>query len=156
MSLYGKLSYYVDFPWTKIGEKTISVSTTYKSELRQDTIHIDDIWDDSEIIYVRIRDTAGKRGGYFLGSDTFFINYKAANGDDTELTSVARLIHTYNAYYEQVSGNGYGVYAKSILPSGDLTIYSRYDASYSRRINGTYKIEVFKLKYPDQLSPFDI
>ena len=30
-------------------------------------------WNKDKIIYVRIRDKAGKRAGYFLGSDNFFI-----------------------------------------------------------------------------------
>lgn len=73
----GKLSYYADYPWEKVAERSINVSTTYTGEIRQNTIHVDDIWDDSQMIYVRIRDSAGKRGGYFLGSDTFFINLQS-------------------------------------------------------------------------------
>ena len=156
MTLKGKLSFYTSYPWEKVAERTIDVSTTYKGEIRQGEIHVDDIWDDSQIIYIRIRDVAGKRGGYFLETDTFFINYKAANGDYSELLPAGRLTLVYNTYYEEHSGTSYGVYPRSILPSGDVLIYSRYDMSYSRRINGTYKIEVYKLKYPDQVSPFDI
>ena len=156
MSLKGKLSFYVDYPWKKIGEKDIYVSTTSSSQLLHTTLTLDDIWDDSEIIYIRIRDKAGKRGGYFLGTDTFFINYKSANGDTSELTDAGRLTYTYNGTYAETTGTSYGVYPTSIRPNGSVRICSRYNAGYSRRINGTYKIEVYKLKYPNQVSPFDI
>ena len=156
MSLKGKLSFYVDYPWKKIGEKDIYVSTTSSSQLLQTTLTLDDIWDDSEIIYIRIRDKAGKRGGYFLGTDTFFINYKSANGDASELIEAGRLTYTYNGTYTETTGTSYGVYPSSIQVNGTVQIRSRYSAGNSRRINGTYKIEVFKLKYPDNVSPFDI
>lgn len=142
--------------WTKIGEAEIQVSTTNSQPVLQSTIQLDNVWTDSNIIYVRIRDKAGKRAGYFLGTDTFFINYKAANGDESEMSNAGRIIHKYNGVYEQSVGNTYGVYPFSISPDGSVKIYSRYEIGYSRRINGTYKIEVFKLRYPDLISPFDI
>ena len=155
-SLKGSLSLITFIPWTKIGEKDIFVSTTSSSQLLQTTLTLDDIWDDSEIIYIRIRDKAGKRGGYFLGTDTFFINYKSANGDTSELIEAGRLTYTYNGTYTETTGTSYGVYPSSIQVDGAVQIRSRYNTGYSRRINGTYKIEVYKLKYPDQVSPFDI
>ena len=155
-SLKGSLSLYSELSWQKIGEADIMVNTTDRYEKQQGTILVDDIWTDSEIIYIRIRDKAGKRPGYFLGTDTFFINYKAKNGDNSVLLTAGRIVHRYNGVYEQYSGSGYGVYPYSIGPDGTVKIYSRYEIGYSRRINGTYRVEVFKLKYPDDLSPFDI
>lgn len=143
-------------PWTKIGETEVTVSTTNTQTVLQTSIQLDDIWTDSDIIYIRIRDKAGKRTGYFLGTDTFFINYRAANGETGDDTSAGRFTHRYNGTYEQYSGNAYGVYPQSISSDGTIRIYSRYEVGYSRRINGTYKIEVFRLRYPDNISPFDI
>lgn len=143
-------------PWTKIGETEVTVSTTYTGSVLQMSFKLDDVWADSDIIYIRIRDKAGKRPGYFLGTDTFFINYKAANNDASDIVYAGRITHRYNGVYEQYSGNGYGVYPYSISPDGTVKIYSRYEIGYSRMINGTYRIEVFRLKYPDGLSPFDI
>lgn len=155
-SLNGSLSLYSELSWKKIGEADITVNTTDRYEKQQGVIQINDIWTDSEIIYIRIRDKAGKRPGYFLGTDTFFINYKAKNGDNSVLLTAGRIVHRYNGVYEQSSGSDYGVYPYSISPDGTVKIYSRYEVGYSRRINGTYRVEVFKLKYPDGLSPFDI
>ena len=143
-------------PWTKIGETEITVSTTNTQAVLQTSIQLDDIWTDSDIIYIRIRDKAGKRVGYFLGTDTFFINYRAANGETGDDAYAGRFTHRYNGTYEQYSGNAYGVYPQSISSDGTIRIYSRYEVGYSRKINGTYKIEVFRLRYPDNISPFDI
>jgi hypothetical protein len=155
-SLKGSLSLYSELSWQKIGEADITVNTTDRYERQCGVIRVNDIWTDSEIIYIRIRDKAGKRSGYFLGTDTFFINYKAKNGDNSALLYAGRIVHRYNGVYEQYSGNGYGVYPYSISSDGTVKIYSRYEIGYSRRINGTYRVEVFKLKYPNGLSPFDI
>ena len=143
-------------PWTKLFETEIQVATTSRSLVVEGTYTIDDIWTASDIIYVRVRDKAGKRSGYFLGSDAFFINNKAANGESTDMLSPIHITHKYNGIYEQYTGNGYGVFPQSITSDGTMKIYSRYDVGMSRRINGTYKIEVFRLRYPDNISPFDI
>lgn len=116
--------------------------------------------DKDKIIYVRIRDKAGKRPGYFFGSDCFFINWKVANGDTAaDLIYAGRIIHSYTSegkWYQFVgaTSDGYGVYAYSI--SGKvLKIYRRYNSNYSLKIDGTYTVEVYSLNYPDGISPYN-
>lgn len=118
-------------------------------------------WTKASIIYVRIRDTAGKRAGYFLGSDSFFINYLKANNSSSTLSYAGRLIHRYsksNRYglYIGSTTSGYGVYAYDINASGHVRIDQRYNSTYSLTIDGTYHIEVYALDFPDGISPFDI
>ena len=112
------------------------------------------------ILYVCIRDSAGKRDGYFLGSDNYFYNYRAANSSTSVLTYGGRFIHTYVSTgfstYIGATTTGYGVYAYSINNLGQLTIYSRYNASNSRTINGTYNIRAYSLEYSaSQGNPFN-
>ena len=65
--------------WTKIAETSYQVSTastTVATVATWETGH-SEIWTGNKIVYVRIRDTAGKRSGYFYGIDAFFMNFTA-------------------------------------------------------------------------------
>ena len=110
----------------------------------------------NQIIWVHIRDKAGKRDGYFYGSDVFFMNYLKANGATTPLSVSA--IETFYCVGTTITGfaGQYGVYGFSInSDSGLLLVKSRYNSSYSHTINGTYVTNVYALDLPDNLTLFD-
>ena len=145
--------------WTKLGETNITASTTSNSASSAGQLTVSGAWTSSQIIYVRIRDTVGAREGYFIGSDNFFVNYNAANGSTSAFTNAIRYAYRYAtgrsyAAYASTSTTGYGVYAYDINTSGRVQIYKRYNSNYSSRIDGTYHVEVYALKYPDNASPF--
>lgn len=145
--------------YTKLGETTLTVNTTSTSAASAGYIALGaSSVNANKILYVRIRDTAGKRAGYFYGSDTYFFNYLNANGSTSTLSYAARAIHRYTAdgwvTYIPATTTGYGVYAYSLTSGGTLNIYRRYNSSYSLTINGTYKIEAYLLDTPDGVSPF--
>ena len=146
--------------YTKLGETTLTVSTTSTSASSAGTLSLGSSASTAnKILYVRIRDTAGKRAGYFYGSDTYFFNYQKANGSTSTLTYAARAIHRYASgstwsTYIGATTTGYGVYAYSISNSGSLAIYHRYNSNYSLTIDGTYKVEAYLLDTPDGVSPF--
>lgn len=109
------------------------------------------------ILYVKVRDKAGERDGYFYGTDVFMFNPYPAQGATTTLTingngkmGIANTYRTasdgtftsYSAY------NGYGLYGYSLNSSGTLTIRHRYNSTYTLTINGTYLIEVYLLTGP--------
>lgn len=147
--------------WKLIGSAEFEVVATTTSASNVGDINVDSSYiTKDKIIYVRVRDKAGKRNGYFTGSDNFFINYQKANGSTNSLDIGGRIITKYaNNSYSQVSvanTNGYGVYASVIYNSGRINISSRYNATNSSTINGTYKVEVYTLEYPDNKSVFDI
>lgn len=142
--------------WTKVAETSYQVSTTSTSAQNVglwETGH-SEIWTSSKILYVRIRDTAGKRSGYFYGSDNFAINETIING--STVTSTYIPIHhaiscDSNGQYalqQSVNQTGYGVFADTLYPSGQIRIRQRYSSTYSRTINGTYKVEVYLLDPP--------
>ena len=147
--------------YTLLAEKDITVSTTSTSASSAGTITgIDGLADPDAIIYVRIRDKAGKRAGYFYGSDNFFLNTNKANGSTSAQTTALRYIHRFTTSsqwggYCGATTTGYGVYAYSVANNGTLNIYRRYNSNYSLTINGTYHVEVYKLTFPDGVSPFD-
>ena len=149
--------------WKKLGEADFTVSTTSTTNTNTGSIDCgSEAATKDKIIYVRIRDKAGKRAGYFLGCDCFFINYQKANGSSSALSYAGRYIFRVNAnnsqYAAYVGNNatGYGVYAYSISGTGKVNIYQRYNSNYSLTINGTYHAEVYSLDYPDGHSIFDI
>lgn len=146
------------YGWTKLGSTELTVSTTGTSAASAGSITIgSSAVNKSKIIYVRIRDKAGKRKGYFLGSDNFIINYRKANNSTSACSTLARVVHNYSSSGSYgISGSGYGVYAYSITNAGVINIYKRYNSSYSLTIDGTYTIEVYSLDYPDGKSVYDI
>lgn len=142
--------------WTLLGKTTVTTSSTSTTATSVGTITLPKAWTASKVIWVRVRDQAGKRAGYFYGSDCIFLNYRAANGQTNTLTYAGRIIHrvasdgTY-AQYPAATTTGYGVYGYSITSAGVVNIYRRYNSNYSLTINGTYDVEVYSLNYPSAI-----
>lgn len=136
--------------WTHIAHTTLTVNTTSTSAASAGTLSCGTvIVDKSKIIYVRIRDQEGARAGYFAGSDTYFMNYKKANGSTSAFAVPAVLCHRYTTSSQWAGTAGtYGVYGYSISNTGVLTIRQRYNSNYSLTINSTYDVDVFTLDYP--------
>lgn len=138
--------------WTKVAETTYQVSTTNtttETVATWETGH-SELWTSDKFVYVRIRDTAGKREGYFYGSDQFFMNYIPINGRTEIDTSVSGRFYT--SYANEVfdtgyhSGtSGYGVYADTLYSDGRIRVRVKYSSGHSGTIDGTYKAEVYLL-----------
>lgn len=139
-------------------EVTANTNVTTATSLTTITVGSDAV-NKSKIIYVKIRDKAGKRAGYFYGSDCMFFNYQKANNSSSNLTYGARAIHRYSSSntwstYTGGTTTGYGVYAYSITSAGVINIYTRYNSSYSLTINGTYTVEIYALDFPNNDGPY--
>ena len=142
-----------DSAWTKIAETSYQVSTTSTSAstvATWETGH-SEIWTGSKWVYVRVRDTAGKRSGYFYGSDQFFYNSDLANGG-AQPTYIYTALRIYLRYSRTTitptpttGSSGYGVWADYLYQDGRIRIRQRYNSSYSLTVDGTYKVEVYLL-----------
>lgn len=145
-----------DSAWTKVAETSYQVSTTSTSAITVATWATghSELWTSDKIVYVRVRDTAGKRNGYFYGSDNFFINQYPKNGATTSSsTTAARYIHRYGTIGQYTAfsigaSNGYGVYLRTVYSDGQIIIGARYSSTYSNTIDGTYSVEVYLLDPP--------
>lgn len=140
--------------WKLLGSQEITTSSTSTTATSVGTFSIPAAYDGNKIILVRVRDKAGKRAGYFYGSDSFFMNYQDASGGTSTITYAGRLIHrvtSAGAYVSYVGATttGYGVYGYSISSAGVVTIQRRYNSDYSLTIDGTYLVEVWALDYLD-------
>ena len=140
-----------DSAWTKVAETSYQVSTTKTSAATVATWETghSELWTDEKFVYVRIRDTAGKRAGYFYGSDQFFLY----TGTATSTTVSGRLNIRYSSdgtYSTSATSGltGYGVYADTLYSDGRIRIRQHYNSGNSLTIDGTYKVEVYLLDPP--------
>lgn len=143
--------------WTKVAETTYTVSTSSTSAITVATWATghSEIWTSDKIVYVRIRDTVGKRAGYFYGTDTFFINPFIKNGSSTTSTqsrSISAIwsVDSHSLYNFRYGYNStsYGVYPDYFFDNGDIRISERYNRAYTLTIDSTYKVEVYLLDMP--------
>lgn len=139
--------------WTKVAETSYTIAnfttTTAMTQAAWATGH-SELWTNSKLIYVRIRDTAGKRAGYFYGSDQFFVVY-TTNATSTTASGRFYIKCTTDGSYiaTATSGTtGYGVYADTLYSDGRIRIRKRYNSTNSLTIDGTYKVEVYLLDPP--------
>lgn len=104
------------------------------------------------MLYVSIEDVDGKRAGYFYACYSV-LPLLAFNTSGAAQTSWSR-VSKYDSSSFQGSGTSfYGVYpysfyTDSATKTGTLVINMRYNSTYSKTINGTYKAKVFLIKSP--------
>lgn len=138
-----------DSAWTKVAETSYQVSTTYTSAATVATwaTRHSEIHTDEKFVYVRIRDTAGKRAGYFYGSDQFLV-FSSLGSSLTTLGIRYCIRYNTDGSYTATPATGttgYGVYADTIYSDGRIRIRQRYHGTSSLTIDGTYKVEVYLL-----------
>ena len=139
--------------YTLLASKEYEVSTTSTSETTVDTLNVPGSYTKDFIIYVKVRDKAGKRAGYCTGIDQFFINNYAANGATGTISTYGKITSYVSSSGFNNTGQAYGVYVYSISSAGDISIRAKYSSSYGT-IDGTYVVEVYALKWPNDDSPF--
>ena len=142
--------------WTFLGSTTLTVNTTSTSAASAGTFSTSAAaFTKAKIIYVRVRDKAGPREGYFYGSDAFFINLNVANGSTSTYSYAARSGFFYNSSKQWASASAsYGVYGYSVSSAGTITVRRRYNSSYGT-INGNFLCEAYAIDFPDGKNPFD-
>lgn len=145
------------YGYTLLGSAEFTVNTTSTTELSVGTIDCGSAaYTSQKLIYVRIRDKAGKRNGYYYGSDSFVFNRNPGRGSTDTTTSVAICTMRYSsgALTSLIPSTKYGIYPGSINSSGEIAINGRYNSSSTSTINGTFLCEVYSLDWPDGVSPF--
>lgn len=118
------------------------------------------------LIYVRVRDKAGKRAGYFYGSDNYFVMKETASGSITAENSIMCSAIMYTA---DNSFTGYtfairqgvgtsdraGIYPGGMYSQGNIGMYAKYNASNTGTIDGTFAVDIFAITTPDGIKPFE-
>lgn len=151
--------------YTLLHSEVVTVSTTSTSNANVKTIQLDrSKYTQDQMIYVRVRDTAGPRAGYFYGTDAFFIDAESINGSTLVSTISAHrcITVTSSSVYSvsnQAGATNYGVFGYSLTPyintynGGKIVIRRRYNSSASGTIDSDYRIDIFAIDSPDNL-PF--
>ena len=106
------------------------------------------------MIYVKVRDKAGPRNGYYYGNDAFYCNCYPVNGVTTAINSVKLTYRIESDGSFGFTDAGYGFYPYTIYSTGAFIIRRRYHSTYTLTFDGTYVLEVYKLQWPGNVSPF--
>lgn len=148
-------------PWTKLAEQDFTVSTTSTTATAVGTIAVGASgYTDQKMLYVRVRDKAGKRIGYFYGTDIFIPNPTKGTSGIPNRSSIMRGFDAglgATGVTVTVNSNPCGVYVTALNGTDSefsVTISSKYSASTTTTIDGTYHVEVYTLEWPDNVSPF--
>lgn len=138
------------------GEITANTSSTIAVSLTSKVQAGSSAWTSDKIVYVKVRDKAGKRNGYHYGNDCYVVNHYEYRSSQIATTSVGNLVYAYSSTVGVTSYGpiAYGVCVNSISPDGEIEFTGRYNSSYTKTINGTYTVDVYLLDWPDSESPF--
>lgn len=148
-------------PYNLVAHFSMEISHASTSAVYIDldmTENADVLNDHTKVLYVRVRDEAGPRAGYFYGSDTFMLII----GITSENVATRRtpgagysfdedgIIHAFTPSSTASTSAIQGVAAYSYSESTNLLrLVKRFTSSGSRTIDGTFSIDVFTLDFPD-------
>ena len=147
--------------WELLASQEFTVSTESTSNVSVGTISLDlSKYNDPEtMVWVHVRDKAGKRAGYVYGSDTIFFSYALANGNTNSLSIRPVMLYYVNSSDKYIgAASPYGVFAYRLYYNSSnhyVEIYSRYNTTYGV-IDGTFKCDVYALKPPSGMKLFEI
>ena len=144
--------------WTKIASQEFTVNTTSTSNKSVGDIQLtlSDYNDKNTLLWVHVRDKAGKRNGYYYGSDTIFFHYQLANNNTNSLSIRPVMLFSVSGDAYSGAASAYGVFAYRLYYTSTnhyVQIYSRYSSSYGT-INGTFVCDVYKLTLPTGMTLF--
>ena len=143
---------------TLISSQTVELSCTNTAWALLETLDVGtDVFFDG-VVYVKIRDTGGRRSGYFYGSDSIIFNIRYINNVSTmTAAAISNCVGWYASNSNLVTSKDnttiteqayYGLRAARAYAGGTLEIWGRYSSSYSKTIEGTYRVDVYLLPYP--------
>lgn len=145
--------------WIKLATTEFTVNTTSTSNKSVGNIELtlSDYNDPQTVLWVHIRDKAGKRNGYYYGSDSIFFHWQLINNNTNSLsTRPVSLLYVNSTGSYSGAASAYGVFAYRLYYTSSshyVQIYSRYNSSFGT-INGTFKVDVYKLTMPSGMTLF--
>lgn len=137
--------------YVKIGEADYTLSTSSTSAVTQPSLSVSSsVWTSAKMIFITIRDKAGKRAGYYYGGDGIFANPNPSNGSTSAFGDGGRFSYSCDSSSKMRTYSGqYGLYPYNIGSDGTIRMYAKYHSTYTLTIDGTYHVEVYALSWPD-------
>ena len=145
--------------YTLLGTEELTVSTTSTStiDIADSEMSMQRASHTAKMLYIQVRDKAGKRNGYFYGSDTYWRQPVSGSALNDYRQQSVYVTNSSGAVVVS-STSQYGVFPTSppTFSSGTVTITmrARYNSSYSTTVDGTYVVKVYDLGWPNDESPF--
>lgn len=136
--------------FTKIAETEIEANVTSTSATQLTTITLPEDYSD-KLLWVSVRDKAGKRTGYYYGSDSIINRSKDAGGTVASNT-IGRIGYKLASYGVASVQNSRGI-GPTTFDGTTITISGAYNSFDTSTIDGTFHIEVYTLDWPT-LSPY--
>lgn len=153
--------------WELLGEKEETLNVTSSSNpTKVSEITISGIATSDKLIYVDIRDKAGKRDGYFYESVSVYITGSAYGGAAISYLYPVKMSFKYaNSAVESeyATGSTGGWYTGTTAPLGcifaqtinaetnTIAIQAKNTTSSGVTVNGTYSIKVYAIDFPVSL-----
>lgn len=142
---------------------TASITSTSQETFAERTIS--GLYRNDGLVWVSFRRKEGKTGSYFYGSDGIIAPTYSQSVPTSNNTRGVELIYKKNNSSSTLmsantsllsNGYGYGLYPYGVYKSDKLTICSRYNATQSGTIQGTYLMQVYLLRWADGLIPTQV
>ena len=142
--------------YTLLEEKEYEITYSSTSKATIETITVPEAWTSAKMILVSSRDKAGKRNGYYLGTDAIICNTRPVNEHTSAFTSFLYAVYSYDAsgYFQISSGIGGGIFADQISSDGTIRLRKQYNSSSTLTIDGTYTVKIYALDWPGNEAPF--
>lgn len=146
--------------YTLLAEQDFEVSTTSTSTDTVGSITLQDFFTSANLLYIRIRDKAGKRADHYYGSDIFISNAGPASGKTWSITGGMATWYKLDSSLAWGATSNSTNNAKGIFPGSDISnvgkmsIKVAYNSISTLTIDGTFHVEVYALDWPGKVSPF--
>ena len=146
--------------WKHLAHSEYEVSTTSTSFVSVGNIDVDyEIYNAAQFIYIRVRDKAGARDGYYAGGDTFVSNILATSYSGGSSRNAPTYISKQSTGWNvntALSTSSYGIVPYSVnrmtsnfaIDYYRIRMQARYNSTSSKTIDGTYEVDVFALTPP--------
>lgn len=134
--------------FTLLYSAEVQASTTSTSATSLETFETGVTFEEGKTYMVSVRDKAGKRNGYFYGTDSYFFIADANFSSNTTLASVCIGVDSNGAYNWATTARGvylYRYYGGSNM--GNINIYERYESTRGT-VDGTYTVKLFEVTLP--------
>lgn len=140
--------------WKKKFSTEVDISTTNTGMVKVADLvtNCPELYTTGDIILIRIRDKAGKRSGYYYGVDEYF--YPIHNNVPGNRYYIVFQMRCESNSTLKFYNTTVGLWIAGIVENGALKLYTRYNATTSLIIDGTYTINVYVLKGPNGDTPY--
>lgn len=142
--------------WELLSSKDVYYANSENTRTSVTTINIAEPYDPTKILWITVRDTQGKRETYYYGTDIIYIACDPSTSSNS-FYSFVRMVGMNSGAWQTASTDAYGgiFVLRPTLSNSSMTIplYGKRNDTYKTgNIDSTYRINVYYLNYPGNIS----